>query len=227
MLQLICLSASVLTVAAMKSALGLNQCSRILRVMSSSNYSLKRFIEDTEAIARKNPAESDVLRGIKPFLERLIANPNAVPADAFKPRHDRFAMNLIYMPNDKSFSVIGGVWKPGQTTPIHDHLTWALIGVYEGEEREALYRRIDDGSNPKMAKLKMVSTRINKRGHVTVLGKAGMHKVDNISEKTARSIHIYGLDIGSTERHSYDPVTGEIGTFLTGYCNVLRDFDPF
>lgn len=195
--------------------------------MSSSDYSLKRFVEDTEGIVRKNPAESDVLRRTKPLLERLIANPDAVPMDAFKPRHDRFAMNLIYLPKDKVFSVIGGVWKPGQTTPIHDHLTWALVGVCEGEEREALYRRIDDGSNPKIAKLKMVSARINKSGHVTVLGKAGVHKVDNISGKTARSIHIYGRDIGSAERHSYDPVTGEISTFLTGYCNVLRDFDPF
>lgn len=74
------------------------------------------------------------------------------------------------MPRDEAYSIIGGVWHPGQTTPIHDHLTWALIGVYEGEEREALFRRTDDGSHPKLAKIQQVSERVNKKGHVTVLG---------------------------------------------------------
>ena len=136
-------------------------------------------------------------------------------------------MNLLHMPDDEAYSVIGGVWRPGQSTPIHDHLTWALIGVYEGEERETLFRRIDDGSNPKKAKLEKVNERSNKKGQVTVLGHTGIHRVDNVSLKTALSIRIYGRDIGNTERHSYDPVTGEIGRFVSGYCNVLRDTERF
>jgi len=127
------------------------------------------------------------------------------------------------MPRDEIFSIIGGVWDPGQTTPVHDHLTWALIGVYDGEEREALFRRTDDGSNPKIAKIEKVSEKINTKGHVTVLGHRGIHRVDNISGKPTINIHVYGRDIGHTERHSYDPVTGEIGRFVSGYCNVLRD----
>ena len=136
-------------------------------------------------------------------------------------------MNLLHMPQDKSYSIIGGVWKPGQTTPIHDHLTWALIGVYEGEEREALYRRTDDETNLKTARLEKVSERVNTKGHVTVLSHTGIHKVDNISQNPARSIHVYGRDIGHAERHSYDPLTGEIGRFVSGYCNVLRDDEPY
>jgi len=136
-------------------------------------------------------------------------------------------MNLIHMPKDEMFSIIGGVWRPGQTTPIHDHLTWALIGVYDGEEREALFRRTDDGSNPKVAKIERVSEKINTKGHVTVLGHRGIHRVDNISGQPTTSIHVYGRDIGHAERHSYDPVTGEISRFISGYCNVLRDTERF
>lgn len=167
------------------------------------------------------------MRDVKPLLEKLIQTDNSVPKDAFAPRKDRFAMNLIHMPKDEMFSIIGGVWYPGQTTPIHDHLTWAIIGVYDGEEREALFRRTDDGSNPKIAKIEKVSEKINRKGHVTVLGQRGIHRVDNVSDKPTTSIHIYGRDIGSAERHSYDPVTGEIGRFVSGYCNVLRDAEKF
>jgi hypothetical protein len=38
---------------------------------------------------------------------------------------------------------------------------------------------------------------------------------------------VYGRDIGNSERHSYDPVTGEISRFVSGYCNVLRDLEKF
>ncbi len=187
---------------------------------------MKQFIDEADDVVKSGKSESDVLQQLKPRLEKLLANPN-LPDQAFTPRHDRFAMNLIHLPEDKTFSVIGGVWNPGQTTPVHDHLTWALIGVYKGEERESLFRRLDDGSNPKYAKLEIASEMINKPGHVTVLGGAGIHRVDNVSRTPAWSIHLYGRDIGNAERHSYDPLTGEVGRFVSGYCNVLRDPDEY
>jgi 3-mercaptopropionate dioxygenase len=190
-------------------------------------YTLQNFIQDADRIVRGYPSESEILLHLKPALEKLVSSPGSVPTKAFTPRKDRFAMNLLQMPEDEAYSIIAGVWHPGQTTPIHDHLTWALIGVYEGEEREALFRRTDDGSNPKLAKIQQVGERVNKKGHVTVLGHSGIHRVDNISLKPTTSVHIYGRDIGNAERHSYDPVTGEIGRFVSGYCNVLRDTERF
>ncbi len=188
-------------------------------------YSLKQFIRESEIIVREQSSESTKLSKLKPMLEQLLNV--SVPDAAFTPRQDRFTMNLLHMPKDKVFSIIGGVWEPGQTTPIHDHLTWALIGVYAGEEREALYKRTDDGTSPKFAKLENVSERMNESGHVTVLSHTGIHKVDNISQSVAQSIHVYGRDIGNAERHSYDPVTGEVGRFVSGYCNILRDDEPY
>jgi 3-mercaptopropionate dioxygenase len=190
-------------------------------------YTLQNLIQDVDRIVRGYPSESEILLHLKPALEKLVSSPGSVPTEAFTPRKDRFAMNLLEMPEDEAYSIIGGVWHPGQTTPIHDHLTWALIGVYEGEEREALFRRTDDGSNPKLAKIQQVGERVNKKGHVTVLGHSGIHRVDNISLKPTTSVHIYGRDIGNAERHSYDPVTGEISRFVSGYCNVLRDTERF
>src|SRR5437870_13287257 len=195
--------------------------------VQQERYALLEFIKDVDVAVRGNSFESEILLHLKPFLEKLVSSPASVPAKAFAPRKDRFAMNLIKMPKDEAYSVIGGVWHPGQTTPIHDHLTWALIGVYEGEEREALFRRTDDGSNPKIAKIEKVSEKINTKGHVTVLSHRGIHRVDNISGKPTTSIHVYGRDIGRAERHSYDPVTGEISRFVSGYCNVLRDTERF
>ncbi|HWQ96362.1 MAG TPA: hypothetical protein VN368_03205 [Candidatus Methylomirabilis sp.] len=188
-----------------------------------ANYSLNLFINDVEATVRKCTTESEILRHAKPLLEEFLRSPDSLTQEAFKPRKDRFANNLIYMPKDKIFSIIGGVFLPHQATPIHDHLTWALIGIYEGEEKESLYRRMDDGSNPKVATMKKMSERTHKLGHLTVLGKDGIHSIENVSDKPSLSIHIYGIDIGNTQRHTYNPITGEIGTFLSGYDSVLQN----
>ena len=200
---------------------------RLTLQMRTGAYSLRQFARDAEAGVRTNETESETLLNLRPLLEGLLKDSESLSDELFRPRSDRFAMNLLYMPEDEAFSIIGGVWQPGQTTPIHDHLTWALIGVYDGEEMESIYRRTDDGSDPRIAQIEKVSDRTNGKGHVTVLGHRGIHRVSNLSEKTTRSIHVYGRDIGHTERHSYDPVTGEIGTFLSGYCNVLRDLDRY
>ncbi len=188
-------------------------------------YSFRDFARDADAIVRTASSESDILRQLKPKMEELLRTPGAVPPDAFAPREDRFANNLLYRPADKAFSIMGGNWAPGQTTPIHDHLTWAVVGVYEGEERESIFRRTDDGLDPRRATLALASERVNAKGHVTVLGHAGIHRIDNVSARPSCSVHVYGRDIGTLERHSYDPDSGAISKFVSGYCNVLRDED--
>lgn len=186
-------------------------------------FSIGLFTKEAEAAVRSNHSESDILRSLKPLMQTLVTTPGSVPPEVFAPRSDRFANNLVYRPKDRAFSITAGNWLPGQTTPIHDHLTWAVVGVYEGEERESIFRRTDDRSDPKRAALELASERTNTKGHVTVLGKAGVHRIDNVSNSPSLSVHMYGADIGTLERHSYDPVTGSIGKFLSGYCNVLPD----
>jgi predicted metal-dependent enzyme (double-stranded beta helix superfamily) len=190
-------------------------------------YSLKDFVRDAEQAVVEGSSESSVMRVLKPKLEVLLTSSRPIPPSVFTPREDRFAMNLIHKPTDDRFSIVGAVWKPGQTTPIHDHLTWAMVGTYSGQEREAIFRRLDDGSDPEVARLERVSERNNPKGHVTVLGSTGIHRVDNLGSEPALSIHVYGRDIGPTERHAYDPVTGHISRFVSGYCNVIRDTDEY
>jgi predicted metal-dependent enzyme (double-stranded beta helix superfamily) len=190
-----------------------------------ARITIQSFLDESETVIRSSASESDKLRSLRRLMQRLMGTPGSVPSEAFVPRSDRFANNLVYRPKDKVFSVMGGNWLPGQTTPIHDHLTWAVVGVYEGEEKESIYKRTDDGSDPAKAKLELVSERVNEKGHVTTLGKTGIHRISNTTNTPSLSIHMYGTDIGTQERHSYDPVSGQVTKFVSGYCNVLRDED--
>ena len=100
------------------------------------------------------------------------------------------------------------VWRPGQVTPIHDHVTWCVFGVIQGAEYEELYALAADGR-----RLAEVGRSQNEVGEVSGFAPPGdIHRVRNHGDGVAISLHVYGADItrlGSSIRRVYDlPVVG-------------------
>src|ERR1051325_3485993 len=42
---------------------------------------------------------------------------------------DGYVSHTLHVEPDGSFSIIALVWRPGQITRIHDHMTWCAFGV--------------------------------------------------------------------------------------------------
>ena len=112
---------------------------------------------------------------------------------------DRYRSHILHVEPDGSFSIVALVWRPGQITPIHDHVTWCVFGVIQGIEHEELF---DDD-------LRAVGESDNHTGDVSGFAPPGdIHRVHNTGEDTAISIHVYGTDvsrIGSSVRRLYEP----------------------
>ena len=110
----------------------------------------------------------------------------------------RVAGHLLHTEPDGAFSILGLVWRPGQTTRIHDHITWCVVGVLAGTEHEELF---DEALNP-------VGTRDNPPGAVSGFAPPGdIHRIRNAGAETAISLHVYGTDIsrvGSSARRYYN-----------------------
>lgn len=113
-----------------------------------------------------------------------------------------YCCHLLHAEPDGSFSVTALVWRPGQVTPIHDHVTWCVFGVIQGAEHEERYVLLDDGW------LEQDGVSVNAAGDVTSLAPPGdIHRVRNVGTQTAISLHVYGSDIsrlGSSVRTIYD-----------------------
>ena len=111
---------------------------------------------------------------------------------------DDYVGHTLHAEPDGSFSIVALVWRPGQLTRIHDHMTWCVFGVIQGVEHEELFD----------ADLNLVRRNENQVGDVSGFAPPGdIHRVRNISDTTAISIHIYGTDItrtGSSARRYYD-----------------------
>lgn len=109
----------------------------------------------------------------------------------------RYRTHTLHLEPD-SFSVVALVWLPGQATRIHDHISWCVFGVVQGIEHEELF---DDN-------LRCVAMNDNHPGDVSGFAPPGdIHRVRNVSDVTAISIHVYGADLfraGSSVRRYYD-----------------------
>ena len=78
-------------------------------------------------------------------LREHLPGPEILTPDQRLGRPDRVAGHLLHAEPDGAFSLLGLVWRPGQTTRIHDHITWCVVGVLSGVEHEELF---DEALNP-------------------------------------------------------------------------------
>lgn len=131
-------------------------------------------------------------------LRAHLPDPDVLTAEQRLGSPDDYRAHTLYVEPDGSFSILALVWRPGQITRIHDHVTWCALGVIQGAEHEELFD----------ADLNLVGRNENQVGDVSGFAPPGdIHRVRNTSETTAISIHIYGTDItriGSSARRYYD-----------------------
>jgi predicted metal-dependent enzyme (double-stranded beta helix superfamily) len=114
-----------------------------------------------------------------------------------------YQQHLMHAEPDGSFSVVGLVWRPGQITPVHDHVTWCVIGVLQGAEYEELFALRKGGTV-----LDDVGANAGDPRDVSGFAPPGdIHRVRNRGTGVAISLHVYGADIsrlGSSVRRVYD-----------------------
>jgi predicted metal-dependent enzyme (double-stranded beta helix superfamily) len=131
-------------------------------------------------------------------LRRHLPGPDVLTAEQRLGSPDGYRGHTLHVEPDGSFSIVGLVWRPGQFTRIHDHITWCAFAVVQGAEQEELFD----------ADCNLIGRSVNHVGDVSGFAPPGdIHRVHNTAGETAISIHVYGTDvtrIGSSARRYYD-----------------------
>lgn len=93
---------------------------------------------------------------------------------------------------------------------MHDHGTWGVIGVYQGQESETPYRMVEGSIAARQVRVVAEPTRRMKPGDASwVLPPHDMHLVCNTGRELAVSVHVYSTNIGKQMRHIIEVATGE------------------
>lgn len=183
---------------------------------------LKTFIAEVEQVVATSTDRHDTIAHLQPSFAALLADPTWLHADFRHPVAGKFVQYAIYRADDASLSVMAMVVPPGVATPVHDHRAWGLVGVYQGRQREKVYRRRDDGSRPDFADLEQVAENTLAPGDITTLvpPDGDIHMIETISAEPSISIHVLGNDIGCEHRHRYDVERKAVHRFKSGYVNT-------
>jgi 3-mercaptopropionate dioxygenase len=167
--------------------------------------------------------QREIVSKVAPLVEVLLKDKDFLPAEYRVPlSHKAYSKYLLYKSEDNSFIVVAMVWRPGVTTPIHDHQTWGVIGVLQGREEETRYDKTDDGSVPGRAKISKAARLSYGPGEVSVccLPQYDIHSVKNVGDEVAISIHTYGGDQSSIESCVYDPTSNSVRKYVSP-CDPL------
>lgn len=192
--------------------------------MRHSNPTLDRFINSLEEVVEHERDQWKIVKAVEPLMQRLITSPDRgwlkdeyrLPPQGKTGVAAGYGQYCLYRRGD-ALSVIAFCWGAGKGTPIHDHLSWGVLGFIDGLEQETRYKRMDDGSDPQRARLQEVGVYYTKTGETShlVSPERDVHRVHNPGSEPSVSVHVYGCDMGTQRRRRYDSATGAIEWYTT------------
>jgi 3-mercaptopropionate dioxygenase len=166
--------------------------------MTRSEVGLSGLLDGIRSAVAAHADWADTARLVADQLRQHLPRADVLSAEQRLGSPDGYLSHTLHVEPDGSFSIVALVWRPGQVTRIHDHLTWCVFGVIQGVEREELFD----------ADLNLLGSSENHVGEVSSFAPPGdIHRVHNTAHTTAISIHIYGTDVtrvGSSVRRYYN-----------------------
>ena len=181
---------------------------------------VRAFVAHVQTTVATAGSPADACDAIRPRFADLIADPDWLPLEYQAPAPESgmgggIGQWLLYRADDGSLSLFSLVVPAGSETPVHDHLAWGLVGLYRGEQDEEIYVQRDGA-------LELVERRALRPGdfYALIPPRDDIHRVRTTSADTSVSIHLLTNDTGCVWRHAFDPVSGEVTPFRSGYVNV-------
>lgn len=169
--------------------------------------------------------EASLRAGFGPERVRdLLAEVLAADSDWLDPSFEHrdeaadWALYPVYRDADARVSMMIAVFKAAVPSPAHDHGTWAVVGIHRGRERETRYRKTDDATVAGRARLEVERTLVNPRGSISVVPEDAIHSVEALDGRDAVSLHVYGADIVTQERSTYDLIEGTKSVFRPDFA---------
>ena len=181
---------------------------------------VRGFVAGVRAEIAVAASPADACDRLRPAFADLLADDEWLPAEYCDPAAQSgmgggIGQWLLFRAADRSLCLFSLVVPAGAATPVHDHGSWGLVGLYRGTQDEELFREQPEG-------LELIDRRALGPGDLYTLlpPRNDVHRVRTTSEETSVSIHLLANDTGCVLRHTYDEHTGESRPFRSGYVNA-------
>jgi len=188
---------------------------------------VRALVAETQRLNTTIADTASRVEALKPAFSALLAADGWLPGEYASPDFTSgmgsgIGQYALYRAEDGSLTLFSLVIPGGAQTPVHDHLAWGLVGVYRGRQHETVYRRLDDGHDDARAELEVSRSRTMETGEFYSLlpPRDDIHYVRTLSDEPSVSIHLLANDTACVWRHRFEPSTGEVKAFRSGYSNA-------
>ncbi len=173
-----------------------------------NEYRLYRFLTEVEDIHRQAEThghpETEFLPQIRQLVRQLILNcywaqhqfPQPCPKTGI-------AVSLLYDELGCPFTVQTVTFSPGVKSNIHNHGTWGIIGILQGQEQNTFWKRSPHPEFPQ--RIEPVSEKILHPGDIITFTSEAIHCVEALGEQPTITFNLYG-ETRATQRFEFDPI---------------------
>ena len=159
-------------------------------------FDLDHFIAD----CRDAVAADATHKAARVVVARAVSDPAGELSGLGPPQ--RAGVDPLY--RSTSLTILNVVWGPRMTILPHNHLMWAVIGVYTGREDNIFWRRLPEAG---AGRIEAAGAKSLAAGDAEPLGRDIIHTVTNPLARLTGAIHVYGGDFYAVERSEWDPET--------------------
>ena len=143
-------------------------------------FDLDRFIAECRAAVSLDPSH----KSVREIVARAVSEPAAVIAGLGAPA--RAEVQTLY--NSPELTILNVIWGPRMTIMPHNHLMWAVIGIYTGREDNIFWRRLPDEDS---GRIEAAGAKSLGEREVEPLGRDIIHTVTNPLPRFTGAIHVF------------------------------------
>jgi predicted metal-dependent enzyme (double-stranded beta helix superfamily) len=187
---------------------------------------VRAFVASVRALIAGAASPAEACDAIRPAFAALLSDPDWLAAEYARDAPESgmgggIGQWLLFRAGDRTLTLFSLVVPAGAQTPVHDHLAWGLVGLYRGTQDEEIFAAAPGGA------IALRERRALAPGDFYALlpPRDDIHRVRTTSPETSVSIHLLTNDTGCVWRHAYEPESGAVRPFRSGYVNVACEED--
>jgi len=177
-----------------------------------AEFSVESFVQDARTIA----AGQDATKNLRVFMDQVFKDIQPIDA-AFR---DSPSGDIILFEDD-TVSIWRTSFDPGVSVPAHDHQLSAVIGVYQGSERNDFFEADPSGGLRRSTDVALSA------GDVLSIGPSAIHGVTCISDDPCLGLHVYLGNLTAVERTLFDIDNKRVLPFDDANYQKLMALDRF
>jgi predicted metal-dependent enzyme (double-stranded beta helix superfamily) len=167
---------------------------------SSKPYRLHRFLTDVEDIIWHESDDRVRLQKICPLVRRLLNSSEWILSNFSLPDPDTgWSVQLHYDEPDFPITVQTVVWSPQSVSPIHNHASWGIVAMLDGQEQNTFWKRSPTPALPD--RIEETGSNLLTPGDILCLMPEAIHQIEAIpqsgrdanGDEPTISFNVYGV----------------------------------